>query len=239
MENFNQFSFKENEFVDFDCQNVDVLTKYIKQLDKCFKKESDNFAEICFVVYKIKELFDNYKQVYSKRNNNLNYSFDSIMLGFGISNTESSRLLSCYEKFCCLSCSDLDIAKCSIIEEFKGFSKSKLFELLNVDNERIVSDLRDNVLRFDFTVKQVREYVKNLSKLNNELISANVVEGTSDFDIENIPPAYDPKQHYDFNYFEEKTKSQLLNIVWDLQKEYEKLKLELNKLKKEKTKNGK
>ena len=34
----------------------------------------------------------------------------------------------------------------------------------------------------------------------------------------------DSSNNYDFDYFEMKTKSQLLNMIWELQKEYEKLK---------------
>jgi len=41
---------------------------------------------------------------------------------------------------------------------------------------------------------------------------------------EEIPEAYNPTKHYEFSYFETKTKSQLLNIVWQLQQEYEKFK---------------
>jgi len=35
---------------------------------------------------------------------------------------------------------------------------------------------------------------------------------------EEIPMVYDPKKVYDFDYFTKKTKNQLINIVWELQK---------------------
>ena len=63
------------------------------------------------------------------------------------------------------------------------------------------------------TVKQIRDYIKSLKNGTNEEINE-----------EEIPEAYDPTKKYDFSYFETKTKSQLLNIVWELQKAYQKLK---------------
>lgn len=236
MENFNQYCLSK-DFITDDCVVIKELNTLINGLDKCFKKDNDNFAETCFIVYRIKKLFDDYKQVYVYDRKQETYNFDTIMTGFGISKSESSRILSCYDKFCCLSCSDLETAKCSIIEEFKGFSKSKLFELLQVDNAQIIEDLQNKVIRFDFSVKSLRDYVKNLQELKRQQAKLNQKQEDKiedEFNEEDIPPAYNPQQHYDFEYFENKNKAQLLNIVWELQKEYEKLKTNFNKLKKEK-----
>lgn len=224
MENFNQYCL-ERVLVDNNNNNLKELNFLIKKLDNCFKRENENFAETCFVVYRIKKLFDDYKQVYVYSNMNVIYNFDMIMTGFGISQSESSKLLSIYDKFCCLSCSDLTVAKCSIMEEFKGFSKSKLAELLQVENTQIINDLRNKVLRYDMTVTSIRQYVKNyktMQKSNKNLDKEEEVQ--EEIREEDIPEAYDPTKYYEFQYFEEKTKSQLLNIVWDLQKEYQRLK---------------
>ena len=232
MENFNQYCLPENEFIDFSYKPINELTIYIKKLDKCFKKDSDNFAEICFLVFQIHNLFmKNSYGIYLKKNQNMTYSFDTIMNGFGISKSESSRLLSCYEKFI-----TKETDKPMIFAEFYGFSKTKLFELLQVDNEQIKKDLQNKVLRFDFTIKQIRDYVKNLQTLEKQQakLNGNDKEEKEEIVEENIPMAYNPQQHYDFEYFQEKNKAQLLNIVWELQKEYEKLKTSYNKLKKEK-----
>ncbi len=232
MENFNQYCLSENEFIDFSYKPINELTIYIKKLDKCFKKDSDNFAEICFLVFQIHNLFmkNNYG-VYLKRNQNMTYSFDTIMTGFGITKSESSRLLSCYDKFI-----TKETEKPMILAEFYGFSKSKLFELLQVENKQIILDLQNKVLRFDFTIKQIRDYVKNLQTLEKQQarLNGNDKEEKEEIIEEDIPMAYNPQQHYDFDYFQEKNKAQLLNIVWELQKEYEKLKTSYNKLKKEK-----
>lgn len=232
MENFNQYCLSENEFIDFSYKPINELTMYIKKLDKCFKKESDNFAEICFLVFQIHNLFmKNSYGIYLKKNQNMTYSFDTIMTGFGISKSESSRLLSCYEKFI-----TKETDKPMILAEFYGFSKTKLFELLQVDNEQLRKDLQNKVLRFDFTIKQIRDYVKNLQTLEKQQarLNGDIKEEKEEIIEEEIPMAYNPQQHYDFDYFQEKNKAQLLNIVWELQKEYEKLKTSFNKLKKEK-----
>lgn len=224
MEDFNQYCLGR-AFVDNNDNNLKELTSLINKLDNCFKKENDNFADICFIVYRIKKLFDDYKHVYVYDSHSMVYHFDKVMTGFGISQSESSKLLSIYDKFCCLSCNDLQTAKCSIIEEFKGFSKSKLFELLPVDNVQIVKDLQNKVLRYDMSVILIRLYVKNYKALQkaNKKINEKKEETHEEIREEDIPEAYDPTKYYEFQYFEEKTKFQLLNIVWDLQKAYQKL----------------
>lgn len=239
IENFNKYCLSQKDFMTYNGEHLPLLKSLINKLDKCFEKDNNNFAELCFTVYRIKLLFDKYKEVHfwgSSRNLN-SYSFDSIMTGFGISKSESSRILSCYDKYCCLSCSDLETAKCSIVDEFKGFSKSKLFELLVVDNDQLLQDLKTQVLRFDMSVTTIRKYVKNLQELKKQQAKLNQKQEEKLEDEsfeEDIPPAYNPQQHYDFDYFAEKNKAQLLNIVWDLQKEYEKLKENYNKLKRSK-----
>lgn len=237
MENFNKFN-KDKDFVfqNFCGEKLttdNLLSKLITKLDNVFKKDNKNFAELCFITYRIKQLFEDYTQsgcwVYDRKN--ILYSFDSIMKSFGLDNTQTSRILACYDKFCCLSCNDLDKATCSIIVEFEEFSKSKLFELLPVPNEQIIEDLQRKVIRADMTIKQLRDYTKNykaLEKQNTKLNEEPKEETQEELD-EDIPEAYNPKQHYDFEYFEEKNKAQLLNIVWDLQKEYERLKKEIKK----------
>lgn len=237
MEKFNKFN-KDTDFIfeNFcgnELQNENLLKKLITKLNNVFTKDNKNFAELCFVTYRIKKLFDDYRisgcWVYDRKK--VLYTFDSIMQGFGLDSTQTSRLLSCYDKFCYLSCSDLDKATCSIITEFEDFSKSKLFELLTIPNEQILKDLQTNVIRTDMTIKQLREYVKNykaLQKQNSKLDNESKEEQTEEIE-EDIPEAYNPKQHYDFEYFEQKNKAQLLNIVWDLQKEYERLKKEIKK----------
>ena len=237
MENFNKFSnSKVFIFKDINGNYFETdknLVKIVKAIESVFDKDNKNFASLCFYTYQLKMLFDDYKNagrwVYST--SEVLYSFDSIMKGFGLDSTQTSRLLSCYDKFCCLTCSDLEKAACSIITEFQGFSKSKLFELLTIPNEQLIQDLSRNIIRVDMTIKQLREYAKNYKALQkqNSKINDEPIEEPEKINEEEIPQAYNPKQHYDFEYFECKNKAQLLNIIWDLQKEYERLKKELKK----------
>ena len=45
-----------------------------------------------------------------------------------------------------------------------------------------------------------------------------------DFDESEIPMAYNPKKHYDIEYFDSMSKKQLVNAIWELQKYVETLK---------------
>lgn len=158
-----------------------------------------------------------------------NYTFKDIMDSFSLNDTDISRLCSCYEKFVIV---DSDNKKPALIEEFKYFSKSKLVELITVPNEQLLQDIKTKVLRADMSVKTIRDYVKNykeLQKQNKKLFDKIEDDQEEKVDEEDIPMAYNPKLHYDFSYFENKTKAQLLNIVWQLQTEYEKLKKEKRK----------
>ena len=70
---------KNNLLVTIDCdynvqekncnkEDIKKLENLIKQLDKCFTRDNQNFAEMCYVVYNMKELFNNfaYKRIYAK-----------------------------------------------------------------------------------------------------------------------------------------------------------------------------
>lgn len=208
-----------------DNRLIDLITKF----NKLFKKESQNFAELCFLTYRVNELFVEYrksgKYLLDKHKNPI--TFDEIMKGFGFDSSQSSRLLACYNKYCCLSESDIEKATCKIICEYENFSKSKLIELLPVDNEQLFNDIKSKVVRPDMTVKQIRDYVKNyyaLQKQKENLFKDKEEKVEEEFDESEIPMVYDPTKYYEFSYFESKTKSQLLNMIWDLQKEYLKLK---------------
>ena len=154
-------------------------------------------------------------------------TFDEIMKGFGFDSSQSSRLLSCYKKYCCLSGNDIEKATCSIIHVYEKFSKSKLIELLPVDDEQLELDIKNKVVRPDMSVQTIREYVKNYKaqqKQKENLFKEKEEKVEEEIDESEIPMAYDPTKYYEFSYFESKTKSQLLNMIWDLQKEYKKLK---------------
>lgn len=209
----------------------DNFQELFNKLNNCFKKDNENFAELCFVVYQLEKLFDSYtyKRVYFERSENFNtsindgYSLHDIMQGFGLEDTQVSRILSCFKKFITII---EDIAY--IKQPFEKFSKSKLFELLLVDNKQLELDIQNKVLRPDMSVSSIRKYVKNYKALQNIFSASKQQEQKEEINENDIPMVYNPKQHYEFSYFEDKTKAQLLNIVWDLQKEYERLKEKKN-----------
>ena len=214
---------------------VKELNAYLSKLSQCFEKDQKNFAEICYYVYKVKELFSDYSKTlyggFSSKGGSIRYTFNRIMQNLGIDETQSSRLISCYEKFV-----TKDTDKPLIFAEFHDFSKSKLIELIPVPDEQLKLDIHNKVLRSDMSVKTIREYVKNykVQQKQNKRLTESKEKVEETINEEDIPMAYNPQQHYDFDYFQEKNKAQLLNIVWELQKEYEKLKTSYNKLKKEK-----
>lgn len=226
MENFNKFIDTNFEIENNGWTNplgLKQLKDYLKALNNCFDKEQNNFAEIVYYVYQVNGLFSDYNQiafgrVYTKKSKG--YTFDSIMEGFGLDKTQVCRLINTYDKFI-----DNDSGAIRLKKYIREFSKSKIFELLQVDEEQLQKDISNSVLRSDMSVKQIREYVKNykaLQKQKNKLFEESK-EKIEDIVEEVIPPAYDPKKHYDFAYFEKQSKAQLLNIVWELQKEYERI----------------
>ncbi len=235
MENFKKFT----DF-DFNIENncwvnpigLKQLKKYIKAINKCFDKEQNNFIDLVYYIYELNGLFTDYDQiafgrVYTKSNKE--YTFDDIMQGFGFDRTQVFRFLKTYDKFMVIGNN-----KPELVSYIRDFSKSKIFELLTVDEKQLEKDISNGVLRSDMSVKQIREYVKNYKALetqNKKLSEEPKVQEEVEKPIEeDIPPAYNPKQHYDFSYFEKQSKAQLLNIVWELQKEYERIvKLKNNK----------
>lgn len=236
MENFNQsflsIQYRMNDGM--SREKVKLLNDYLKKINIVYAKESSNFADLCYYVYQVKSLFIG-DFCWDMKNRRL--QFKDIMSQYNIDETEQSRLCACYNKYFEFSMSDdgKKVESYKIKDEFFGFSKSKLYELLQIDNDQIIIDLKNNVLRYDFSVKQIRDYVKNIKALEKQQkkLYEKEEEIVTDVEVEEIPPAYNPQQHYDFEYFESKSKSQLLNIVWEKQKAYEKLENEYKKLKKE------
>ena len=211
----------------FGDKSKDIMN-YIKNINKCFTKDNNNFIELCYYVYNLKTLFDNY-YLSCRDKQGKTYTFKDIMDNFGLNDIEISRLCSCFEKFVIV---DSDNKNPVLVEEFKYFSKSKLIELITVPNEQLLQDIKTKVLRPDMSVKTIRVYVKNykeLQKQNKKLFEEQEEQKEEEINEEDIPMAYNPKLHYDFSYFEEKTKAQLLNIVWQLQTEYERIKKEKRK----------
>lgn len=229
MENFKRFTdieFKTTYLNEDYSESVAELKEYITHLNQCFEKEQNNLAEIAYCVYRINKLFSDYKKSYyfGFETKNRRYTFDTIMISFGFDKTQVCRILQVFERFVYI-----ENDKPKIKDYVSEFGKSKLFELLAVDDEQLQKDISNLVVSPDMSVYCIRLYVKNyklLQKQKKKKVSneEEKQEQVSKQELEEeIPPAYNPQQHYDFEYFEKKSKAELLNMIWDLQKAYENL----------------
>lgn len=208
----------ENFLIDFDIEfeNQD-LNFYIKNLKSCFNANNKNFVQLCFVITKIYNIC---KEDFFKAKDNEYYNASLLLGKFGFDKKAISRYKNCFARFCK---GDL-LSNVSIIEDFKYFSPSKLFELLPLDEKLLSYVIENNIVNQDMTVKEIRQLVKSQMGLaSTEVI--NKLENSSEIiNEEEIPMVYDPEKKYDYEYFKSKSKNQLLNIVWDLQKKYQLLK---------------
>lgn len=164
------------------------------------------FVSLCNALYGLKQYF--VKEVtYLCPDTEIRYKFDDLMLEYGLDKTQTSRFLSAHEKY-------FEDNKLRAV--YENFTKWKLFYLLAVPSSVLEPDLKNSRISAYSTVKEIRKYVSlNKVKKDNAKIGG---AADDEFSEDDIPEVYDPKQSYAFDYFEEKTKAQLLNIVWELQK---------------------
>lgn len=206
------------EFIKSDLEFEDNnLYWLVERLRDCFYLDKNNFNSLCEAIYNI---WSYCKGNYWKAKDNEYYNSYKLLEKFGFDKKAVSRYRLCYEKF---------VADNLMSKLVKDFTPSKLFELLSLSQETISQLIEKQLITPTMTVKQIREYIKTLKDGSDK--AEKVIEDTT-INEDDIPMAYDPKQEYEYSYFETKTKNQLLNIVWELQKAYQKLKL--NKEKKQK-----
>lgn len=205
------------EFIKCDLEfEDDELNYFVNSLNTCFNSSRKNFCQVCFVVYKI---WNYCKNNYWKAKNNEYYNSYKLLEKFGFDKKAVSRYKSCYEKF--MYPPNEQGYACCVVENLQDFSPSKLFELLPLSQDTVFDLVDRQLIKPTMTVKQIREYIKTLKDGSDK--AEKVIEDTT-INEDDIPMAYDPKQKYEYSYFETKTKTQLLNIVWELQKAYQKLK---------------
>ncbi len=203
----------------FICSDLQFEDKELNELCKClvscYGNNQYTFAKTCFSIYNI---WSYCKSNYFKAKNNEYYNSYKLLAKFGFDRKSVSRYKSCYEKFI----QGTTIENVAVKTYFYGFSPSKLFELLPLSYETLENAIDKHFITPDMTVKQIREYVKQMV---GEDATDKVVEQTvEEINEDEIPDAYDPNKKYEFSYFENKSKSQLLNIVMTLQTAYQKLK---------------
>ena len=195
------------------------LNIYVSAINSFFDRHQNNFVCICRDVYKIWQYC---KGNYWKAKNNEYYNSYQILAQFGFDKKAVSRYKNCYEKFIIDNNQALSLAI-----PFQKFSSSKLFELLSLSQETAFELIDKKIITPEMTVKQIREYIKSLKDGTDK--AEKVLEDTPEINEDEIPMAYNPAQEYEYSYFESKTKNQLLNIVWELQKAYQTLKTKKDK----------
>lgn len=201
-----------NENIFFEDNNLDNL---VQQLNDIFKKSKNNFFDLCKCVSSI---------VYYCKDNaykakaDIYYNAYNLLALFGFSRNSVNRLVKCYEKY---FQSDVGPKMASV---FFPFSSSKLFELLPVDIKQIVNDINLGILKSSMTVKEIREYVKNVNNISqtdeeDKKKEKNDTDEEEDLDSE----FFNPNKHYDMSFFESCNQKQLVGIAWTLQFELEKI----------------
>ena len=193
--------------------NNTTLNALLADLRENFDNKQDNFAQICKSVYKI---WSYCKNNYYETKSHEYYNSYKLLAKFGFDKKAVSRLTQCYLRY-------VHPQSCSLYAIYEDFTSSKLFELLVLSEDTAKNLIINCLVSPTMTVKEIREYIKTLKDGTDK--AEKVIEDTASEEIneEEIPKAYDPKQEYEYSYFESKTKNQLLNIVWELQKAYQKL----------------
>lgn len=208
------------EFIKSDLEfEDDKLFWLVERLRDVFKNSQQNFCKLCEAIYNI---WSYCKGNYWKAKDNEYYNSYKLLAKFGFDKKAVNRYKQCYERFVLQGANVL-------LNDYKDFSPSKLFELLVLSSDTSDELVKKQFIKPTMTVKQIREYIKILKDGSDK--AEKVIDDTT-INEDEIPMAYDPKQEYEYSYFETKTKNQLLNIVWELQKAYQKLKS--NKEKKQK-----
>ena len=208
------------EFIKSDLEFEDnELYWLVERLRENFNNSQLNFAKTCECIYNIWKYC---KGNYYKAKDNEYYNSYKLLAKFGFDKKAVNRYKNCYERY-------VHPQSCSLYPIYEDFTSSKLFELLVLSEDTAKNSIINGLVLPTMTVKQIREYIKTLKDGSDK--AEKVIEDTT-INEDDIPMAYDPKQEYEYSYFETKTKNQLLNIVWELQKAYQKLKS--NKEKKQK-----
>lgn len=211
MENFKNYK------VEFFDENINDL---VNGLNYAYSFSQTSFAHLCFSVRKI---IDYFKNNYIRAKDDKYYSSTLLLNAFGFTNSTISKLNRSFDYFCELLTKEVPIVK----DFYRSFSPSKLFELLPLSLLDVESAIEKSIITPDLSVKEIRKIVKQI--VNGDP-AVNVSENLMEFiDESEIPMAYNPTQVYSIDYFKKQSKNQLINIVLQLQDEFQKLKLNKEK----------
>lgn len=197
----------DNQFEDeFQKSKINDLTDKIINM---FEKNNVVQATLCYLLNELKTEYGVLRQV----NGTLRDFYKYCELVFGFAKRTINNYIAVFKKFVCADVGP----NYRFSSAFRDFNISKLIELLTVSDGQLLNDLKKGKISHLMTVKEIREYVKQLK--NGSGGAEKVLEDqNAEIKEEEIPMAYNPAQEYDFAYFEKLSKSQLLNVVWELQK---------------------
>lgn len=209
MENFEKAS------IEFESS---VINDLISNLRDIYTHNQINFADLCFTIYKICDYF---KNQHIRAKDDIYYNSTMLLEKFGFDKKAVSRYKNSFERFC----QGNDIKNVRLKTFFEGYSPSKLFELLPLSYATLEEIIDEGIINSSMTVKELRGIVKDLTNgISPDKVTEVVVDNEEEINEEEIPMVYDPLKEYDFEYFKSKSKNQLINMIWELQKAYQKLK---------------
>ena len=202
------------EFIKSDLEfEDDKLFWLVERLRDVFNNSQDNFSNLCEAIYNI---WSYCKGNYWKAKDNEYYNSYKLLAKFGFDKKAVSRYKQCYERY-------VHKEQGGLHSLYEDFTPSKLFELLVLSDETVKSSISNGLIKPTMTVKQIREYIKTLKDGTDK--AEKVVEvANNDYNEEDIPMAFNPEKEYDFEYFNRKTKNELVSICVSYQDYLKKLK---------------
>lgn len=138
--------------LEFNEEEINVL---VKHLNEFHKSQQSDFANLCYTVFKIESWFDDNPDVVLKSTKNDYYNKKSLFKTLGFTINKKNLLINCYSKY--MNLTDVGV---KIKDVFKNFSESKLYELLPVENNVLMSYIEAGEINPDMTVREIRVFLK-------------------------------------------------------------------------------
>jgi len=200
------------------------LQTIYRNFKSSINKYHNSKYEICFYLNQLKEFFNNFSDsIYISFNygkvTGLNGEYNFLKFVeefFNISKSTAYRYLQVYEKFF------KDNFPVYFKDILKEFDVSKLVELVVLDDNIIRDSLSSGKLKAVMTKKEIRNLVIKLSRAgatNSEIEEAMFEE----------PEKFVPGKHYEKSWYNELSKGELVNYIYELQTYCENLKTKKTK----------
>ena len=147
----------EKTNLEFEDKEINEL---ILQLNRLHNSQQQDFANLCYTVYKIDCWFEDNPDCLLKAKSSPDYyNKKELFKALNLKNKQVNRYCACYEKFM-----TLDDVGSKLKEPFVSFTSSKLFELLPLGTEKLIEFLNNGQLSPTMTVKEIREFLKTIEE---------------------------------------------------------------------------